>query len=267
MTSAHRASPDGVSLAKVALPTEHGGWSLTLEPAILGLIVAASLAGVALGGVALIGFLIRTPLKLSLGDRRRGRRLPRTVAADRIVVAEGIALLGLLAAAVSASAQPFWAPLLLAVPLFAIELWFDARSKGRHLLPELAGTIGIGAIATAIALAGGAPTAVAWGLWAVTAARALAAIPFVRLQLRRAKQQTHDVRSSDLAQAGAVVVVAVSAIAGAAPAVAVVAIAVLALVHVIQARRPPPVAPLLGAQQVVLGLAVVVVAGLGAAAP
>ena len=35
----------------VAIPTEHGGWGLTLEPVVLGLAVAPSLAGIALGAI------------------------------------------------------------------------------------------------------------------------------------------------------------------------------------------------------------------------
>ncbi len=47
----------------------------------------------------------------------------------------------------------------------------------------------------------------------------------------------------------------------------VIAIAMLALVHTLLVRRPVPATPILGAQQVVLGLAVVLTAGLGALAP
>ena len=52
----------------VAIPSEHGGWGLTLEPALLGLLVAWSGAGVCLALAALVGFLARTPLKLAMVD-------------------------------------------------------------------------------------------------------------------------------------------------------------------------------------------------------
>ncbi|NND04465.1 MAG: hypothetical protein HKN91_16945, partial [Acidimicrobiia bacterium] len=48
MSNGARAA-DRASLRAVAVPTEHGGWSLTLEPVILGLIVAPTGSGVALG--------------------------------------------------------------------------------------------------------------------------------------------------------------------------------------------------------------------------
>ena len=44
----------------VAIPSEHGGWGLTLEPVLLGLVVAWSGAGVALGVAAFTAFLVRT---------------------------------------------------------------------------------------------------------------------------------------------------------------------------------------------------------------
>lgn len=261
------ATRDRSSLMRVALPTEHGGWSLTLEPVLLGLIVAPSWAGLALGGAALTAFLIRTPLKLAIGDRLRGRVLPRTRLATRVAAAEALMLSMLLASAAVAAQSRFWLPLAAAAPLFAVEMWFDVRSKGRHLAPELAGTVGIGAVAAAIALAGGADTLLAWGVWIVAGARAVAAIPFVRVQLRRAKAQPFRHVDSDAAQAVAAIAMGVGFAGSAVSLVALVAILALAAGHVALVRLPPPRAPVLGTQQVVLGLAVVVAAGLGAIAP
>ena len=48
----------------VGLPSEHGGWGLTLEPVLLGLLAAWSVAGAALGVAAFLAFLVRTPAKL-----------------------------------------------------------------------------------------------------------------------------------------------------------------------------------------------------------
>src|SRR6478752_5565662 len=55
----------------VAVPSEHGGWGLTFEPVLLGLLVAQSWAGLALGVAAVFAFLVRTPMKLVAIDRRR----------------------------------------------------------------------------------------------------------------------------------------------------------------------------------------------------
>ncbi len=66
-----------VRLRSVALPVEHGGWGLLLEPIALGLLVAPSLAGFCLSVAAAGAFLARHPLKLVMADRQRRRRLPR----------------------------------------------------------------------------------------------------------------------------------------------------------------------------------------------
>ena len=228
--------------------------------------VEPSWAGVALGVVALLGFMARTPLKLFLVDRRRSRSLTRTKLAGRVAAVE-LLVAGLLLVVAAASAEAgFWWPLVAAVPLIGVELWYDMRSRSRRLVPELAGSIGVGAMAAAIALAGGATTSVAVGLWTVAGARAVAAIPFVRLQLRRLKGQPHNRLGSDLAQGVAVGAVLIAAVASTAPVAAVIVVGVMALAHIVLASQPPPVVAVVGAQQVVIGLTVVLTTALGALA-
>jgi hypothetical protein len=251
----------------VAIPTEHGGWGLTLEPVVLGLVVAPSLAGAAIAVAAFAAFVVRTPLRVVLVDRHRHRRLPRTALAGRIAAVE-LALLALLGATALVLAGPgFLAPLAVAAPLVGVELWFDARSRSRRLVPELAGSVGIAAVAAAIVIAGGGSTVDAAGAWLVLAARSVASLPFVRIQLQRAKAQPFHLGHSDAAQAVAVVAVAVGAVAGAVPLVAVAAVALLAVVQVVLVRRPPPRAAIIGAQQMVFGLTVAVTTALGMLAP
>ena len=261
------AAGERSTLVAVAVPTEHGGWSLTLEPALLGLLVAPSWSGVALGAAALVAFVARTPLKYALVDRRRHRRLARTALAEKVATLELVVLAGLVAVAAVTAHGDFWIPIAIALPLVAVELWFDVRSRSRRLLPELAGTIGVGGVTAAIVLADGGEPALAAALWCVVAARAVASIPFVRLQLCRFKQQPHRRLTSDAAQ-GAAVVVAVGGVALDASVVGgLVAIVMLGILQVWAARRPPPAAPVLGAQQVVAGLTVVLITALGALAP
>ncbi len=256
-----------VSVRSVAVPTEHGGWSLTLEPAVLGLLVEPSAAGLALAGVALTAFVARTPLKIALVDRLRKRRLGRTRLAERVAGVElAIAAVLLMLAAVTAE-QAFWWPLAIAAPLVAIELWYDIRSRSRRLVPELAGSVGVAAVAAAIALAGGGDALVAAGQWCVAGARAIAAIPFVRVQLRRMKEQPHKVLTSDGAQLVAAMAGAVGYALDAVPLTGMIALIALAAVHIAQVRLPPPVVAALGAQQVVLGLSVVLTTALGVRAP
>jgi len=251
----------------VAVPTEHGGWSITLEPALLGLIVAPSIAGLALAAAALLGFVSRTPLKIVLVDRWRGRHIERTQLATRLLAAELVVIAALLAVAVGTAAGPFWWPLALAAPLIGVELWHDMQSRSRRLVPELAGSIGVASVAAAVALAGGETSEVAAGLWIVMAARSIAAVPFIRVQLLRFKGLSHKTWQSDLAQIIAVALAGVGFGTGLVPLPAVLVIGGLAGFEAIAIRRPPRPAAVLGAQQVVLGLTVVLVTGLSVLAP
>ena len=259
--------PEGSPLRSVALPTEHGGWSLTLEPVVLGLFVAPSVAGFALGAAALVAFIARTPLKVVLVDRWRGRWLARSRLAARVAVVELALLATLAVVAVVTADAPFWWPLLLAAPLIGVELWHDMRSRSRRLVPELAGAIGIGSIAGIVALAGGAADSVAAGLWLVIAARSIAAVPFVRVQLLRAKARAHFVWHSDLAQVVAVAMGVTGWLTDLVPPAAVAALAILAIFDLVAVRRAPQPAPIIGAQQVVLGLTVILITALGVRAP
>lgn len=247
------------TLRAVAMPTEHGGWSLTLEPVLLGLVVAWSWPGVALGLAAMLAFLARTPLKPVLVDRWRGRWLARTGVAARVAAVELLVLVALVAAAALGADEPFWWPLLVAAPLVAVELWFDMRSRSRRLLPELAGTVGIGSVAAAIALAGGAEPALSLGLWVVVAARAAAAIPYARTQVFRTRGRPHHLWHSDLAQVLAVVVVTLAWSAGAVPLAAAIAIVAVAVFNVRAVRAAPRPAKVIGLQQMFFGIAVVCV--------
>lgn len=247
----------------VAVPSEHGGWGLSLEPALLGLVVAPSSAGAALAVATMIAFLVRTPLKLVLVDRFRDRSLPRTRLAARIAGVELLALVVLAALAVRWAGPSWLVPVVIAAPLVAMELWFDMRSRGRRLAPELAGAVGIGAAAAAISLAGGSSASVAVGLWLVLAARAVASIPFVRTQVLRLHRGEISRRTSDLAQAGGVAV-AVAAVAVDGQLLAG-AIGVIALcgAQLVWSRRPPIPAKVLGLRQMALGLALVAVTATG----
>ena len=247
-------------LRQVAVPSEHGGWSLTAEPIVLGLAVAWSAPGVLLGAAAMLAFLARTPVKLVLVDLWRHRWLRRTRVAAVVAGVEVAAIaLAVVGASLLADSASFWLPLLAAAPLVVVELWFDMRSRGRRLLPELAGTVGIGSVAAAIALAGGADTALALGLWCVIGARGAAAIPAVRSQIMRMHGRPAHVAQSDVAQALAVAAVALAWWLDAAPFASLVALTVVGVVNLVVVRRPPPRVALIGIQQMLFGLAVVAV--------
>ena len=245
---------------QVAVPTEHGGWSLTGEPVILGLMVAWSWQGLALGLAAMLAFVARTPLKVVLVDRWRHRWLDRSRLAARIAAVELALIVGLgLWAAAGASNGWFWVPVAVAVPLVGVELWFDMRSRSRRLVPELAGTIGIGSAVAAIALAGGESAMLAVGLWVVVSARAAAAIPYARTMVFRAHRRPVTRWHSDLAQVVAMSAVVLAWLLETIPFAPVAAVAVIAVFNVVAVRGPVRRALVIGLQQMTFGIAVIAV--------
>jgi hypothetical protein len=252
---------------QVAVPSEHGGWSLTAEPVLLGLVVAWSWPGFALGLAAVLAFVARTPLKVVLVDRWRQRWLERSRLAARFVAVE-LAAIGALTAVAAAGAVNgwFWLPIAAAAPLAGVELWFDMRSRSRRLVPELAGTIGIGSVAAAIVLAAGESTALALGLWAVVSARAIAAIPYARTQVLRAHGRAAPRRHSDLAQIVAVAVVATAWALAAVPPAPVLAVAGVGLFNIVAVRRAVWPAVVIGLQQMVFGIVVLAVTAIAVSA-
>jgi hypothetical protein len=247
----------------VAVPDEHGGWGLTAEPVLLGLLVAPSWAGAALGVAAFVAFLVRTPLKLVLVDRWRHRWLDRSRLAATIAAVELVALVALSLGAGVRAGWEWLIPVALAAPLVGVELWFDMRSRGRRLVPELCGAVGIAAAATSIALVGGADAWVAVALWVVLAARAIATMPFVRVQIGRLRGHTVRLARSDRAQVGGAALaltaipLAPSATAGA------IAVVTLAGTQLVWVRRPPVPAKTLGLRQLALGLMIVAITAVG----
>lgn len=178
-------SPNRVRLKTIALPVEHGGWGLSLEPVVLGLLVAPSFSGLFLAIATMGAFLARHPLKLLMADRRRGRRFARTPIAERFVLLYTmLAALDLLAAIKTTASYEFLLPLLLAAPFALIQVGYDAMSRSRALLPELAGSTAMAAIASSIAFAAGWPRPIAFALWAVLAARVVPTILYVRARLK-----------------------------------------------------------------------------------
>jgi hypothetical protein len=152
---------------QLALPKEHGSWSLALEPVAFGLLVAPSAAGAGLAVAAVSGFFLRRPLKLLLSHNSDPRQ-PLAVMGLAILLLTGLA--GLLLA-VRFGAVDGWWPLLPAALAGAVFMWCDNRNEAREGAAEIAGVVSFSLLPAAFgALAG----------WSLTASLALAAIMLVR---------------------------------------------------------------------------------------
>lgn len=262
MTASQSRRPN---LRPVALPAEHGGWGFLLEPLLLGLLVAPSLGGVCLALAAIGAFLVHQPLKILVGDRRRGRRFARTALAERFALLyAAIATLGLLGALALSGPVPL-VPILLAVPLAMVLLVYDVQNESRHWLPELAAPLALGSTSTAIALAGGWPADPAIVLWIVLAARAVPSILYVRTRIRLGKAQPASPAGAIAAQAIGLLLVAGLALASRAPWLAAIAMLVLlvrAAWGLLPFRRSVP-AKVVGFQEIAYGLLTVLLTAVG----
>ncbi len=179
----------GTNIRAVALPSEHGGWALIIEPVALGLLVAPSLVGLFIGAGALACFLARQPLKLAIGDRRKNRILNRTSLADRFALVYAMLATVFFSIAVARPPRELLLPLAFAGPLVFIQFLYDAKGQSRKLIPELAGALGVGSISTAIALAGGWSRPAAFALWILVACRHVPTIVYLRVLLSRRRQK------------------------------------------------------------------------------
>ena len=247
----------------VAIPSEHGGWGLTVEPILLGLLVSFSWSGLAVGGAALLAFLIRTPLKLTLVDRRRHRWLARSRLAARVALGEFVFMAGLGVAAVVAAGPGWLVPIVAALPLFAVELWFDVRSRGRRLVPELCGGVGMASVAAAIVVAGNGAVALAAAASLIVAARAVASIPFVRTQIARLHHGTAPVAPSDAFQAAGVAIALAATAVDWRVVLGTIGVVVVAAAQLVMVRRRVPPAKRLGLVQGAVGLGLVAVTATG----
>ena len=259
-----------VSLRTVAIPAEHGGWGLTLEPSVLGVLVAPSLAGLLLGLAAVLVFVARTPLRLLLmGRHHRGRSRSalsrrRTDLATRVGAVELVAAgMAMVVAAVFAADPMWWLPGLVATPLFVVALWFDMRSLSRHLIPEVVGSVAVASVASMGALAGGASMTLAVGLWLILGARIFSSIPHVRAQVRRLHGRSVAVMPMLAGDLAALVGAVIAVWLDASLILGVAAIAGLIVVQRITLARPPRPAKVLGVRQMVLGFTVVGVTAIG----
>jgi hypothetical protein len=156
------------------------------EPLVLGLCLAPGWAALGVALTFLAGFLLHHPAKLVLADLRRRTLYPRTRQALRVGAAYAVvAAAGFVLAVLNADGPTFLWPLLLAAPVAALQLAYDARNRSREAVPELAGAAALAAVAPAELLSSGWPVGLAAAVWCVAAGRGITSVLYVRTRLRR----------------------------------------------------------------------------------
>ena len=255
-----------IKIRAVALPAEHGGWALIIEPIVLGLLLAPSISGVFIGLAALACFLTRHPLKVAAGDRRRNRVVKRTTLADRFALIYALLAIVFFAIAVSRTKPDFLLPFLIATPFLLVQFIYDARGHSRRLLPEIAGAYATGSIATAIALAGGWSKPTAYALWIIVACRNVPTILYLRVLLSRRRQEPRAMANGAVVavQLLALLVVLLLLFFKIAPTLAIVVFAILfvrAVIGLVDASVPVP--KKVGISEILFGAFVVLTVFLG----
>ncbi|MEZ5238999.1 MAG: YwiC-like family protein [Microthrixaceae bacterium] len=141
-------------------------------------------------------------MKVVAVDLRRGRVLERTRLAALVALGELAVLATLATAAVLASSAAFWWPVAVAAPLVAVQGAYEIRSRGRRLVPEVAGSVGVCAVAAMAVLADGGTAGLALGAWLVLAGRAVSSVTWVRGQIMRLHGRAPDQRTLLATDAG-----------------------------------------------------------------
>jgi hypothetical protein len=247
----------------VAVPREHGGWGLTFEPGLLGLLLIPGVAGLCLAIAAMVGFLARTPLRLVLVDHHRGRSLERTRMARLVLTGELVAFAALVIAAFELAKGQFWLPALVAGPFVITAFWYEMRSRGRRLVPELAGAVGVCSVVTMVVLADGGGARLAVGAWLVLGARAVTSIPYVRAMITRLHGRAQPKALCAVADVTALASVAAAAILDRALIIGCAAVVLVITIQRFGGRGSVPRPAVIGARQMTMGFAVVIVTAIG----
>lgn len=240
----------------VVLPREHGSWPLALEPVALGLLVAPSAAGVALGLAVTAGFFARRPLKIAWRERDERRRNAALVAlgacAAVAVTAFGVAVL------LAGVAPMAWLlPFAVAGGVF---LFFDVRNGGREEPAEIAGAAAFASVSGAIAALAGEPPLVALALLVAMIGRAVPSVIFVRACVRGGKTGEYRIVPALLTATTALAAGWAAWRIGAVNVVVPVALALLLLRAAMRlSRRSPVRARTLGFQELAIGIAYIAV--------
>ena len=255
----------GKILRSVALPAEHGAWSLWLEPVLLAMLIAPSSTGIFIAILSLSSLLIRQPLKILLIDIRKRKMYRRTRQGFLFVFLYS----GIAAAAVvtilSRADYNALLPLLPAYLVAAAVVWqFDVGGDSRAWLPEVLAAAVMAAFAVSICLAGGWLWYQAAAVGVILLARAVPAVIYVRARLRQIKTGNDALLTPMVLQTIALCAVLLLHWLALAPLLSAIAVFALLARVIYFLRFGAPVKPkIVGIQEVAIGLSYVLLVAAG----
>ncbi|MDP3981094.1 MAG: YwiC-like family protein [Chlamydiota bacterium] len=181
----------GINIKTIALPKEHGGWGLLLEPVIVALVLCPHGSAFLLAVSFICAFLMYYPLKIATEDTLKHQRTPRTMLAYQFSALYGfIALVGILYVFIN-SKSLFWIPLLISLPLFFYQFSAALNKEHRNLFPEISGAVALASVAPAILISGERSLIDAFLIWYLFMVRGFFSIVYVRNRLRAARKQAY----------------------------------------------------------------------------
>ena len=261
-----RAAPvRSISMRRIALPSEHGGWGFLGEPLVAGLAIVFSSTAPWIVLMTIGAFLVRQPLRMLIADRRGRRDASLAINALCFILFYAFVFaLGLTETVVNGGMRPL-IPFFIVLPLVTVQIYFDSFRRSRALVPEIAGAISISASVAAIALAGGFPCLFAAALWLVLIAQLVPSILYVRERLRLEKGKACSLPVAVTAHIAALVLVGVLAFFDLVPVIAVAAMIILLFRAItgLSATRKKMRAMQIGVREVIYGVLTVLILVIG----
>lgn len=248
----------------IALPAEHGGWSLILEPLVLGLILTPTWVGFSLGIAMMAVFLVHQPAKILLKAFSTGKSSERSRYASYFLL--GYTLIGGLFAipALLQSTVNFWLTIGLIIPFALTQITYDFRNESRSQIAEVTGATALSGTVALLVIIGDWQLQIALLLWFVIALRAVTSILYVRTFFRKQRNQPRSIRGNYLIHLIAVLLVTLLAFQGMLPYLTVIPFIIL-FTRAVQGLESDAIvkAQVIGIREVVFGIVTVAFIAMG----
>ena len=209
-------------LKQILFPHEHGSWGLTLEPLILGLLIAFSPNGLFLALASFLFFLAHQPVRIFFGNNKSLLNQAALIGMLYLAIAAVCLILSFNNSAIL-NFVPFVFALLLMSVFLIVELTISRSDFGARLIAPIA----IDLIAVSIVLIGGMNLFNTLSFFVIIAARSVQSSFYVHEQLKRFKKKEFKTGYVYLTGMLFLLFVFYFALKGSAPHLAIVAVLIL----------------------------------------